>query len=116
MLQSSTAGVNPIDWYAAEKTSASETVNNTNGIARTLVNDQNSAGFWSGHNNEPNQYLFETGWAIIMLNRTLFSAGAPVAVAQAIPNPALASQSITLTGAAPSIRMPRNRLFHGNGT
>jgi hypothetical protein len=41
---------------------------------------------------------FETAWAIIMLNRTLFEAGAPVAVAKAIPNPAVAGQTVTLDG------------------
>jgi len=100
MLQSKTAGVNPIDWYAAEKDANPETVNNTNGVARTLVNAQAAGGSWSGHYYDGNQNPFETAWAIIMLNRTIFSSGAPVAVAKATPNPAVAFQTITLDGGA----------------
>ena len=94
LLQSSTPGVNPIDWYAAEISAGDP----ADGVARTLVNDQSAAGYWYGHAVEGNQYLFETAWAIIMLNRTVFTAGAPVAVASAAPNPALAGQTIALNG------------------
>ena len=51
-----------------------------------------------GHNYYNLQYPFETAWAIIMLNRTIFSAGAPVAVAKANPNPSIAGQIIQLDG------------------
>lgn len=99
MFQSSTAGVDPIDWYGAERNMAlPNSVNNTNGVARTLVNEQNALGYWSGHNFSGEQYEFETAWAIIMLNRTLFSGGAPVAVISANPNPAVAFQNILLNG------------------
>jgi hypothetical protein len=94
MLQSSTVGINPIDWYAAEVSKGDP----TNGVARELVGDQNASGYWFGHNYDGNQFYFETAWAIIMLNRTLFAAGAPVAVAVATPNPAVAGQMITLDG------------------
>jgi hypothetical protein len=99
MLQSSTAGVNPIDWYGAQfDPSLPAGVNNTDGVARTLVGDQNPAGYWTAHNFGGEQYPFETAWAIIMLNRTLFSAGAPVAVISATPNPAVAGQMVLLDG------------------
>jgi hypothetical protein len=95
MLHSATAGVPDIDWYGAETSKGAP----TDGIARTLVNDQNTTwGYWYGHNNDGNQYRFETASAIIMLNRTVFAGGAPVAVAVATPNPAVAGAIVTLDG------------------
>ena len=94
LLRSSTAGVPPIDWYAAEVAKG----DSTNGVARTLVNDQASSGQWTGHG-ESSQAPFETAWAIMMLNRTVFESGVPVAVAKATPNPAVAGQVVTLDGA-----------------
>jgi hypothetical protein len=70
LLQSKTAGVNPIDWYAAEVSKG----DTSDGVARTLVNRQNAAGFWSGHSYVSNHFPFETGWSIIMLRRTVFIA------------------------------------------
>jgi hypothetical protein len=98
-LESSTPGVNPIDWYAAEQVGAAS-VNNTDGVAWALVKAQNAAGYWTGHYYDGGQAAFETAWAILMLNRTIFTAGAPVAVASATPNPAVAFQTITLDGSA----------------
>ena len=46
------------------------------------------------------QYYFETSWAIQILNRTVTESGAPVAVAKAIPNPAVAGGQVTLDGTA----------------
>jgi len=94
MLRSSTVGVEPLDWYGAEASQGAP----TDGVARTLVNDQNPAGFWYGHNYTGDQYPFETGWAIMMLHRTLFESGVPVAVAKAIPNPGIVGQQIVLDG------------------
>ena len=100
LLQSSTAGVDPIDWYAAQQDLAQpNSANNTDGVARTLINDQNAAGYWYGHNYYSLQYPFETAWAVLMLNRTVFESGLPVAVATATPNPAVAGQTIQLSGA-----------------
>ena len=93
-LRSATPGVLPIDWYAAQVTDGDP----TDGVARTLINDQNAAGYWYGHNYDSRQYSFETAWAIMMLNRTLFAAGAPVAVATATPNPATVGAPVTLDG------------------
>ncbi|WP_284614762.1 PKD domain-containing protein [Aquabacterium humicola] len=94
LLRSMTPGVAPIDWYAAETSKGDP----TNGVARTLVNDQLAAGYWIGHDADGSQYPFETAWAIMMLNRTVFESGVPVAVAKAVPNPALVGQTITLDG------------------
>jgi hypothetical protein len=96
LLSSQPGNLNGLDWYAAEASSGAA----CDGVARTLVGTQNSAGYWRGHNYSGDQYPFETGWAIIMLNRTVFESGVPVAVAQANPNPAVVSQTINLTGAA----------------
>ena len=94
LLRSSTPGVPPIDWYAAEVAKG----DSTNGVARTLVNDQLPSGQWTGHG-DSSQAAFETAWAIMMLNRTVFESGAPVAVAKATPNPAVTGQVVTLDGA-----------------
>ena len=94
LLQSTTAGVQPIDWYAAQTPG-----DPTNGVARTLVNDQNVAGYWYGQSYTSEQFPFLTAYAIIMLNRTIFEAGAPVAVAACIPNPAVVFQTINCSGA-----------------
>lgn len=88
--------VNPIDWYHAQLSLGDP----TDGIARTLVGDQNASGYWYAHNYDGTQYYFETAWAIMMLSRTLFEAGAPVAVATALPNPAVVGQVVTLDGSA----------------
>jgi hypothetical protein len=93
-LANQPGNTNPIDWYAAEIPGDA-----CNGVARTLVNDQVvSDGHWDLHNVNGYHTDFSTGWAIIMLNRTVFSGGNPVAVAKATPNPAVASQTITLDG------------------
>jgi PKD repeat protein len=95
MLQSTTPGKTPIDWYHAEVASGDP----TDGVARTLINGQSAAGYWWGHAyGSGTQQYFETAWAIIMLNRTVFEAGAPVAVAKAIPNPGVVGQDIVLDG------------------
>ena len=96
-LHSTTAGVNDFDWYNAVRAGASDTTNDCDGVAKTLVKQQTS-GYWSGHNYSGAQYPLETAMAIIMLNRTVFSAGAPVAVAVATPNPGTALATITLDG------------------
>ncbi|MBL9127229.1 MAG: PKD domain-containing protein [Verrucomicrobiales bacterium] len=94
LLRSSTPGVLPLDWYSAEVSRGDP----TDGVARTLVNDQNPSGYWYGHNYSGDQYPFETAWAIMMLHRTLFESGVPVAVAKAIPNPGIVGQTIALDG------------------
>jgi len=85
----------PIDWYAAEASDGDE----CDGVARTLVDDQNAAGYWYAHNYSSSQYRFETAWAVIMLARTVVETNV-VAVAEAIPNPGVVGQNITLDGSA----------------
>ena len=93
MLRSSSPGVDDIDWYADPNI----------GVARTLIDDQEAGGFWYSfsfreHNYSSTQYPFETAYAILMLSRTLFEAGGPVAIAQALPNPGIVGQTINLDG------------------
>ena len=81
---------NGLDWYG----------DNVQGLARLLVNTQNTSGYWP-YDNWP--YVGEqtaAAWCVIILGRTLFEAGSPVAVAQAVPNPGVAGQVITLSGSA----------------
>ncbi len=86
-----------LDWYAAEASLGAP----TDGVARTLVGDQNASGSWFGHYcGSGEQQYFETSWAIQMLNRTITEAGAPVAVATVTPNPAVVGQTVTFTGSS----------------
>jgi hypothetical protein len=104
MLQTTSgSGLSDIDWYAAESSKGDQ----CDGVARTLVSDQDPGGSWWGHNFVPDQFPMETAMAIIMLNRTIFQSGAPVAVAQAIPNPGTVGATITLNG---------SQSFHQDGT
>ena len=100
MLHSTTPGVLDIDWYGAEAALGAP----CDGVARSLISrqrwDPTYYGMWYGNDADSRQYWFETAWAIIMLNRTLFEAGAPVAVAIATPNPAVTNAPITLDGSA----------------
>lgn len=79
-----------LDWYG----------DNVQGLARILVTRQASDGSWP-YDGWP--YVGEqtaAAWNIIILGRTLFQAGSPVAVAQAVPNPGVVGQVITLSGSA----------------
>ena len=94
MLHSNTAGVSDIDWYWAEISKGDP----TDGVARTIVNDQNGTGYWFGnYYGSSAQGYFETAWAIIMLRRTVVELP-PVAVADAFPNPALAGLPVNFDG------------------
>ena len=97
-LQSATVGINPIDWYGVEANPANPLgPNNTDGVARSVVNDQSGNGAWAAFG-WFDDYNLQTAWSIIMLQRTLFEAGSPVAVPKASPNPAVAGQTINLDG------------------
>ncbi len=94
LLRSTSPGVTELDWYGAEVSRGAP----TDGVARTLVNDQDPGGYWRAHTDSSDQHPFETAWAIMMLQRTLFEGGAPVAVARSIPNPSVSGQTVTLDG------------------
>jgi len=68
---------NTIDWYAA-LSSANGGTDPCDGVAQTLVSYQNTPaygtadGHWYGNDYDSPQYPYETSWAIIMLQRTVF--------------------------------------------
>jgi hypothetical protein len=97
-LQSSDPARPPIDWYAAQAPPHGGDL--TDGVARTLVNDQNPDGLWRENASVDSlaELSLNTPWAIVMLQRSLFEQGSPVAVAKASPNPAVAGQIIQLDG------------------
>ncbi len=70
-----------LDWYGDE----------TNGLARHLVNHQSSAGSWSSQSWLGSRTA--TAWNVIILTRTLFEKP-PVAIIQAQPNPGAVGQTI----------------------
>lgn len=98
LLHSQTMGVPDIDWYSAQAPPNGS--DPTDGIARSLVSKQNANKSWTGHSWTSATDGESTAWAIIMLQRTLFAAGAPVAVATANPNPAVAGQIVHLDGSS----------------
>ena len=73
----SPAPPNTIDWYAAVS-AANGGKDSCDGVAQTLVSYQmNPAyapfdGHWYGNNYTSPQFPFETAWALIMLQRTVF--------------------------------------------
>ena len=88
-----------VDWYAAEQVIVNGEL--TDGVARTLVDDQTSAGYWTQHHQQNGgKWPLETAMCCIMLNRTVFDSGVPVAVASANPVIGVAFQPIQLSGAA----------------
>lgn len=76
------------DWY----------FDDTNGLARRLVTLQTAGGYWPQDGWPYVGYQTAAAWNLIILNRTLFKAGSPVAIAKATPNPAVAGQVIQLDG------------------
>jgi RHS repeat-associated protein len=74
-----------LDWYGDE----------TRGLARNLVNWQQSNGSWLNYSWQGSRT--STAWAIIILNRTLFEKP-PEAVITADPNPGAIGQEIRLDG------------------
>jgi hypothetical protein len=97
-----------IDWYSAQSSAYGGT-DPTEGVARTLVNQQSADGSWFGHNYSSTQYYFETGSAIIMLNKTVFQA-VPVACFTVNPNHIANGGSVTLDGGCSVEQNPNNHL------
>jgi hypothetical protein len=85
------------DWYGDP----------TDGLARRLVDRQNANGSWSGGNRSSSiTSPLSTPWSILILGKTLFDPGAPVAVAEAVPNPGVEGGTITLDGSGSFHRDP----------
>jgi hypothetical protein len=64
---------NTIDWYAA-LTPAHGGTDPCDGVAQTLLDRQFAAGYWYGSNYTGSQYPYETAWALIMLQKSVFVA------------------------------------------
>ena len=92
----SSSSLGALDWYGAELSQGDP----AQGFARLLVNAQVYNGSWMGGNRYYISTPLSTPWSILILGKTLFEPGSPVAVAQAIPNPGVVGQTITLDGSA----------------
>lgn len=64
---------NTIDWYAA-LSPANGGTDPCDGVAQTLLDRQYAAGYWYGSNYTGAQFPFETAWALIMLQKSVFVA------------------------------------------
>jgi hypothetical protein len=64
---------NTIDWYAALSPAHGGT-DPCDGVAQTLLDRQYAAGYWYGSNVSGAQYPYETAWALIMLQKSVFVA------------------------------------------
>jgi hypothetical protein len=64
---------NTIDWYAA-LTPAHGGTDPCDGVAQTLLDRQFAPGYWYGSNYTGAQYPYETAWALIMLQKSVFVA------------------------------------------
>jgi hypothetical protein len=92
-LQSQTKDVSPLDWFWAEASAGDP----TDGVARKIVNDQHQDGYWRGYDVDPRMFPFETAQAILMLSRTFYEPGAPIAVARVSGTPK-AGTAVVLDG------------------
>ena len=112
LLQSLDSSLVPIDWYAAQASSG----DTSDGVARTLISGtpgngisgQNSDGSWNGHYYSGEQSYFETAWAVIMLNHTVFQ-GVPVPC-QTNGSPAADLSTIQLNGQCSSDTDPNHEV------
>jgi hypothetical protein len=64
---------NTIDWYAA-LSPANGGTDPCDGVAQTLLDRQAAVGYWYGSNVSGAQYPYETAWALIMLQKSVFVA------------------------------------------
>jgi hypothetical protein len=114
----------PIDWYGAQ--APPNGTDQTDGVARTLVNEQYTStsdptqfGSWTGHNYTTSQFPFETGWAVTMLNKTVFNAP-PKACFSISPSSAIADAQINLDGSCSTDQNPTATIvswaWSSNGT
>jgi hypothetical protein len=66
---------NTIDWYAA-LSSAHGGTDNCDGVAQTIIDDivptSTGSGYWYSNDYESAQSQYDTAWALIMLQRTVF--------------------------------------------
>ena len=97
-----------LDWYGAQ-TSAYGGTAPTNGVARTIVNDQMADGAWFGQNYTGSQDYFQTGISITMLNHTVTNAK-PVACFTDDPSQVASGAPATLLGGCSVDQDPTHNL------
>jgi hypothetical protein len=97
-----------LDWYGAQ-TSAYGGTAPTNGVARTIVNDQLPNGAWFGQNYNGAQNYFQTGISITMLDHTVTKA-VPVACFTDDPSQVASGAPATLLGGCSVDQNPANHL------
>jgi len=85
-----------IDWYAAQSATYGGT-DPTDGVARTIIENQNADGSWYGQNYTGAQNYFQTGISITMLNKTVFQP-VPVACFTVSPSSIANGSFATLDG------------------
>jgi len=97
---------NEIDWYGA-LSPANGGTDACDGVAQTLVETQYADGHWYGNDSpaaqgyQYDQSPFETAWAIIMLNKTVFTACIKNLAGRGTPS-GVGPAQITLTWTAQS--------------
>ncbi len=84
-----------IDWYGAQ--APPNGTDPTDGVARTLISEQNPDGSWYGPSFTGEQFPFTTAWAIIMLRSTVTQT-VPVACATANPSQVANGGPVQLDG------------------
>ena len=111
-LSSPGSGAGPcypaIDWYGAQ-TSAFGGSDPTDGVARTIIGNQNADGSWFGQNYTGQQNYFQTGISITMLNHTVFKA-VPVACFTANPSQVASGGPVILDGGCSVDQNPADTL------
>jgi len=86
---------NCVDWYGADTANGDP----LDGVAKTLTNSQDPDGFWwASYQGTSTHLYFNTAWAIIMLNKTVFSSGVPVSVIDASPTRLANGGKVNFTG------------------
>jgi hypothetical protein len=113
-LHSMTPGVPDLDWYGAQVSAGAP----TDGVARWLVSQQNAAGYWYNtlEINTSAQWPFSTGFAIIMLRRTVFTACVTDLTGRGTPSgrsPARVDLSWSALGGAASYTVLRGTVSGG---
>ena len=98
----------PIDWYDAQSAAFGGS-SPTDGVARTIVGNQNADGSWFGNNYDSSQNYFQTAVSLIMLNKTVFNP-VPVACFTANPTHIASGGPVTLNGNCSVEQNPANTL------
>jgi hypothetical protein len=111
-LGSPGSGVGPcypkIDWYAAQSAAFGGT-DPTDGVARTILGNQNADGSWFGQNYDGAQDYFQTAISVIMLNETVSNA-VPVACFTVNPAHVASGGIVTLNGGCSTEQNASNTL------